>query len=332
VIVAGAGIIGLASAWRMALRGIQVILFEAGKAGGEASWAAAGMLAPSGEFNETSPLLGMAMDSLEQYPQFVAELEESSGLPIDYRQCGAVELALTREEAEALEERAARQARIQIRSKPVGWEGALAARYYPRDALVNPRDLTAALRVACKRAGVVLREHEPVTEIRRGGKEVRTALGKYEADGVLIAAGAWSSDLHSSLPRTMPIRGHLVAYDSQPGRLEPILRHSHTYILQRHTGKLVAGTSTENAGFDRTIDAGIVEDIHSRACMMMPTLKEQRPAECWIGFRPGIERECPAIGRIEGTSIWTAFGHYRNGILLAPDTARRIAASIAGSE
>ena len=47
-----------------------------------------------------------------------------------------------------------------------------------------------------------------------------------------------------------------------------------------------------------------------------------------MGFGPGIETGNPAVGRREGTAIWTAFGHYRNGILLAPETARIIAESV----
>ncbi|HEY3826973.1 MAG TPA: glycine oxidase ThiO [Bryobacteraceae bacterium] len=326
MIVAGAGIIGLSCAWRLARCGIRVTVFDAREAGGEASWAGAGMLAPGGEMDEASPLTTMALGSLQIYPEFVESLREASGVPIDYQRCGALQLALDDHEAEDLERRAARQSAIGIRSESARHADSAAARHYPDDALVNPRDLIAALRVACMRSGVSIRENEPVIEIFPNGSGVRTARDRYFDDGVLISAGAWSSELASCFrtPAVTPVRGHLIAYEAKPGMLGTILRHQHTYLLQRDSGSLIAGSSTERVGFDRTIDEGIVGDIHVRASRLMPQLASMDPVASWNGFRPCIEGGIPAIGRIEDAAIWTAFGHYRNGILLAPDTALRI--------
>jgi glycine oxidase len=184
----------------------------------------------------------------------------------------------------------------------------------------------AALRKACMRSGVSIHEHEPVLEIFPDGSGVRTARASYRDDGVLLAAGAWSSDLAPGLklPLTTPVRGHLIAYKAEAGMLRTILRHDHTYLLQRDSGSLIAGSSTEHVGFDRAIDDSVVRAIHARASRLLPALAGMSPVERWNGFRPGIEGGVPAIGRIEGTAILTAFGHYRNGILLAPDTALRI--------
>jgi glycine oxidase len=294
------------------------------------------MLAPGGEVEEASPLARMSLRSLLLYPDFVAELSDISGISIDYQRCGAVEIALNDAEAEALEQRAARQSAIGIRSESITYTGSVTARFFPDDQLVAPRDVTNALRIACLRAGVSIREHEPVTEVMPDGSGVRTTHGEYrDHDGVLIAAGAWSSKLRTGLPVTMPVRGHLIAYRIDSGRADPgraligsILRHKHTYLVQRHGGSLIAGASTEYVGFDRAIDEGVVSDIHSRASKLLPELAALTPAARWNGFRPGIEGGNPAVGRIEGTAIWTAFGHYRNGILLAPETARLIAESV----
>src|SRR6185437_13567890 len=142
MIVAGAGIIGLTCAWRLALCKIPVTVFDAREAGGEASWAGAGMLAPGGEMEKASPLTEMALRSLALYPDFVNALQEASGVPIDYQRCGAMEVA---------------------------WSAGVAARFYPDDALVNPRDVVRALRVACLGCGVLFHEHEPVLQILPGG-------------------------------------------------------------------------------------------------------------------------------------------------------------------
>jgi glycine oxidase len=330
MIVAGAGIIGLSCAWRLARCKIPVTVFDAREAGCEASWAGAGMLAPGGEMDESSPLAEMALRSLEMYPDFVEALREASGVPIDYQRCGALELALSDHEAVDLERRAARQSAMGIRSESTQHAGSVAARFYPDDGLVNPRDIMAALRTACLREGVSIHEREPVVEILADGSGVRTLRATWRGDGVLIAAGAWSADLVSafSVPKAMPVRGHLIAYGATAGMLGTILRHENTYLLQRDSGSLIAGASTEHVGFDRTIDESIVQAIHARASRLLPALSGMNPAERWIGFRPGIEGGIPAIGRIDGTRIWTAFGHYRNGILLAPDTARRIEESV----
>lgn len=156
--------------------------------------------------------------------------------------------------------------------------------------------------------------------------------GEYRDRKVVIAAGAWSSELLSNLdlhiPRTMPVRGHLIAYAGVPGMLGPILRHGHHYILQRSNGTVIAGSSTEHAGFSRHLDETLLLDLQTRAASLFPALAGLSPVERWNGFRPGIEAAGPLIGRIGQTNIWAAFGHYRNGILLAPETARMIADDI----
>lgn len=286
------------------------------------------MLAPGGEVEEASPIADFAIRSLQAWPEFVRELEQESGTSIDFRRSGAMEVAFSDAEAEILEKKGVRQAAIGIRSEAATHNG-LAARFYPDDALVDPRDVTHALLIACRRRGVLLHEQEPVTHISPAGEAVQTAQGKYSGPGVLIAAGAWSSALMPGLPATIPVRGHLISWSLAPGLLDPILRHHHTYLLQRRSGVLIAGASTERVGFDRTIDEAAVETIRSGAVGLLPALGSLAPSDRWNGFRPGIDAEKPAIGRIGETAIWTAFGHYRNGILLAPETAARIAGMIA---
>lgn len=328
----GAGIIGLACAWRLSQRGVAVRVFDAREAACEASWAAAGMLAPGGEIETPSVLATAALASRAEYPEFVRELAEESGCPIDFRPCGAMEVAYDENEAFILELKSARQATIGVRSEPCQYEGRT-ARFYPDDALVDPRDVTRALLEACRRRGVTLHQQEPVLSVSPSGTSIQTTKGEYSGQGVLLAAGAWSSALLPALlppdllPRTMPVRGHLMSWNLAPGLLEPILRHGHTYLAQRTSGLLIAGATTEHVGFDRTIDASAVADLRARASALLPVLEHHLPAEQWIGFRPGVDAEGPAVGRLPGTSLWTAFGHYRNGILLAPETARRITAS-----
>lgn len=316
MIVAGAGIIGLSCAWRLSQKGHKVTVFDKGEAAREASWAAAGMLAPGGEFESDSPAAQLALRSLELYPAFVRELKEESGLPIDFRRCGAIDLSPFEETGS-----------LGVRWTATTWAGR-PARFFPDDALVDPRDVTRALIQACRNRGVTIREHEPVNLIDPDGRGVRTNEGHYSDEGVLIATGAFFVPL-PAMPPAMPVRGHLVAWRLAPGLLDPILREGHTYVMQRSSGLLIAGSTTERVGFDRAIDEEAVADIVSRARRLYPQIPGEPPAEVWNGFRPWIGDDVPPfIGRVEGTSAWAAYGHYRNGILMAPETARLIAESV----
>ena len=126
----------------------------------------------------------------------------------------------------------------------------------------------------------------------------------------------------------MPIKGHLIGFQMEPGALGPVRRRGETYVLQRSNGFLIAGSNEQDIGFDRTVDAAICEDIHRRAAQLFSLLEHATPVKRWIGFRPRSATGDPHIGRMDGTNVWLAYGHYRNGILLTPVTAQRITEQI----
>ncbi len=281
ITVVGGGIVGCAAAWRLAQGGARVTVRDRGRIGGEASWAGAGMLAPGGEFGEDSRWGRLGVESLGMYPAFVAELEAASGLRIDFRVC----------------RRVATQRRMGIRVEAMGsgrW-------WYPDEAVVNPRDVVAALRVAGQRLGVEFEE----------GVEVST----WEGDAVVWATGAWA-------PGGFPVKGHLIRYHLAPGSLPRIIRRGHFYVLQRATGETIAGADMEQVGFDRSLRAAAVEEIRAAVEAMVPELRGVPVEEAWNGFRPGSATGEPVVGRRGDSREWDAYGHFRNGILLAPVTAR----------
>jgi glycine oxidase len=339
VVIAGAGIIGGSIAWRLAQRGCRVTLLDAGAMGGEASWAGAGMLAPGAEVAGPSAWSNLAMASAAAYPGFVAELAVETGEAIDFRQGGAVEVAAGADEVEELEARVGRQPALGIASRPVDAAeldrlvpGAVLpphgmARWFPGDAIVDPRDVMRALRKACLARGVAILESSAASEVRwrSGQATVETRSGPIVADAAVLAAGAWNSSVRIAfpVPATFPVRGHLLGYRLSPGLLGPILRRGHTYLLQRTPGLLIAGASSENVGFDRTIDPAVVRQLREQAEALFAPLRGLVP-EPWIGFRPATDSLEPEIRPVEDTRIWLACGHFRNGILLAPETARRV--------
>jgi glycine oxidase len=347
-IVIGAGIIGASIAWKLAAAGLRVTLLDAGQMGGEASWAGAGMLAPGGEVKVRDIWSDLALESLHMYPEYIAELEDATGVSIDYRRCGALELAFDSEEWEILRNLAGAQHEMgipstaldgaEIRARVPLFERQVAgALFYPQDAIVDPRDVMRALRVACCGLGVEIREGWRATAVHASpdSVEIEGHGEKLQGGAGILAAGAWSTEVSVSglvqpaqLPAAFPVRGHLLAYSLAPDSLQPILRRGHTYLLQRAGGFTIAGTSSERVGFDRTIDPVIVDDIVARVCEVMPSLRDKQYSTAWVGFRPAADSPGPEIRRVPGSPLWLAYGHYRNGILLAPVTARRIAGEI----
>ena len=297
-------------------------LIDAGQMGGEASWAGAGMLAPGGEFDCESVWTRLSNESMDLYPAFVEELSSESGVPIDYRVCGAVEYAFSDRDWEQLTARAETQRSLGIESRVEG-----RSVIYPAEAQVDPRDITCALRCACLKRGVKLLEETRADE-----------FDSDEVDAVVIAAGAWSSEIAVryrgkpvGLPPAFPVKGHLIGFDLPAGSIPHIAREGHTYVLQRSNGFTIAGATNERVGFDRAVDRELCDEIHRRAARVCALLEEIEPSERWIGFRPATDSEEPALGRARDTNVWLAYGHYRNGILLAPVTAKRIAGEIIDS-
>jgi len=315
ITVLGGGIIGLSIAWRLSQRGFAVHVLDAGHRGGEASRAGAGMLAPGGEFAGDDVWTPLGIESHAMYPDFVSELSHESGFEIDFLICGGVDVAASDEDWWTLRERARRQQIVGIASVEIA-EGIL----YPGDGYVDSPRLVTALRQACERRGVAIED----------GRKVST-IDPRESDAVVVAAGAWSGEIALNsieLPKTIPVKGHLLGYQMEPGSLPRILRHGHTYLLQRANGYTVAGSTEERIGFNTEIDPRLCRDIHERCCRLWPALRSHEPRDRWIGFRPATEDLRPRIGRVGETNVWLAYGHYRNGILLAPVTAQRIAGEI----
>jgi glycine oxidase len=314
VAVAGGGIIGGSIAWRLARAGVRVTVVDAGLLGGETSSAGAGMLSPGGEFDRPSVWFDLGIESMRMYPGFVEELQAETGLAIDFRICGCKQFV----DAEQARRRAEFQARagVQVELTPDGL-------FYRSDAFVNPTDVLRALRRACERRNVEIAERQPILEIESA---------EYRA--VVIASGAWSNLIRVkhrgkpvTLPAVKPIKGHLIGFQLPPGALGPMLRRGHTYVLQRSSGFTIVGSTEEDVGFDREIDPTICEELHRQGAELFPALLNATPCARWIGFRP-FSHDGPHISRIDGTNVWLAYGHFRNGILLTPLTAQRVADEI----
>ncbi|MBX5496378.1 MAG: glycine oxidase ThiO [Bryobacteraceae bacterium] len=350
VVIAGAGIIGSSIAWRLAQRGLRVGLFDSRTMGGGSSWAGAGMLAPGGEAGDDRDFAQQLLSSLRAWPDFMRELSEESGESIDYVACGALDFAFSDDELAKLGRRAARNESFGVRVERLNVpeirsiardlpEGLAGAYHYPDDAIVDPRDVMRALRRVCDRCGVSVFEGCAVRMIDTGGNGVRVATdgGQVCAEAAVLSAGAWSGEIEikgmplPSSPDSYPVKGYLVVHELAAGTLGPIRRREGTYVLQRSSGRVLSGSTEERSGFDSSFSEDMAADLEKRAAALVPALRNRARVDAWIGFRPGTSAPRPAEGRCGDSALWVAYGHYRNGILLAPQTAENVSRGIIAS-
>jgi glycine oxidase len=354
VLIVGAGVIGLACAWRAAQRGLSVRVIDREAPGSGASGVAAGMLAPVGEASwGEGPLLELNLASARAYPAFAGELEDVTGGSVTYRRCGALHVALDRDEAEELRHRHELQRSLGLeaewmrparcRELEPGVSPACAAGVYAADdGEVDPRTLTAALVAAIEAiGGEVLPGTEAAESLIAGDRlhGVRTADG-YEllAGHVVLAAGCWSGSASwlppEVLPPVRPVKGQILNLRGPADEpvCERIVATQWVYIVPRGDGRVVVGATVEEHGFDLTVTAGGVYELLREAYRVLPEIVELELTDAVAGLRPGTPDNAPVIGAGALDGLVVATGHYRNGILLAPVTADSVVALLAGEE
>ncbi len=351
-IFVGGGVIGLSCAWRAAARGARVAVLERAEPPAGATNVAAGMLAPVGELTFGEPeLLELTLASARLYPGFVAELEAASGERTGYAECGALHVALDRDEAAELRRRHDLQRSLELEAEwlapracrelepgltPSLNGGVLAA----GEAAIDPRALARALVAALRAAGGELRSGCEVADGLWEGERlagVRTAAGEeLRADAVVLANGAWSGATpwlpEEARPPVRPVKGEVVELGARDG--EPvcgrILAAERVYLVPRGDGRLIVGATVEEQGFETTVTAGGVHELLREAYRLLPDVAEMELLGAIAGLRPGTPDNLPRIGPGAVEGLLLATGHYRNGILLAPLTADRIATQLAG--
>ncbi len=349
VVVVGGGIIGMATAWRAATRGMRVTLVDPSPGKG-ATWAAAGLLAPVSELHYgEETLLGLNIESARRYPPFIAELEELTETTVGYRPIGSLMVGLDPGDRAVLTELHAFHASLGLQSclltrrqartvEPMLAPGVGAALLVEGDHQVDNRLLASALARAAELAGVRFAV-SPVTEVTFSGDRV---AGTVLSDGttissrrVVLAAGCWSSRVGGLPPGLLPIRpvkGQILRLrgPADPPLLNKnligIVAGSHVYLGPRSTGEIVVGATVEEQGFDTTIRAGAVYELLRDAVRLVPGVSELSLVETHAGLRPGSPDNAPLLGPVGGAEgLVVASGHYRNGILLAPVTADLVA-------
>ena len=351
-VVIGGGAIGLASAWRIARRGLSVLVAERHRPGAGASGVAAGMLAPvtEAEFGEEA-LLRANLASAELWPAFAAELEEQTGARSGFRETGALVVAADRDDAEELRRlygfqrslgleaewltpREARRLEPGL-SPRVG--GAILA---PADHQVDPGALIAALTAAVRNAGGELATGVDVAAVEDDGERVsalvETGGGRIATRQVVVAAGCWSGrlELPGGAPPVRPVKGQVLHLNIRGGEhlCERIVRTPRCYVVDRGDGRVVIGATVEERGFDTSVTAEGVYRLLEAAREVLPDVEDLTFEGAAAGLRPGSPDNAPLVGPSGPEGLVFATGHHRNGLLLAPLTARAVAATVCGEQ
>lgn len=317
VIIAGAGIIGISLALELRQRGADVLVLERGEPGRESSSAAAGMLAAADL--ETPPeLRPLALQSARMFPEFVRRIENLSGMQVDFRQHGSIALLadpeappshrkLTPEELQRLEPS------LQPQSYSV---------FFLQEDSVDPDLLMQAALTAAEKAGVEIRSHAAVGQMQSRASHVEVVAGGEPLHGrkAVNCCGAWSG-----LP-VKPRKGQML-YLQPPksGVLTHVFRAPEIYLIPRSSGKILVGATVEDVGFNKTVEPETIHHLHKAAAKFIPELASANVIASWAGLRPGTPDDLPVLGETSSPGAFIASGHFRNGILLAPITAKVMA-------
>lgn len=356
IAIIGAGIIGLSAAYELAVRrGARVSIFDTRSPGRGASWAAAGMLAPAFEAAEEPGqhprLFELCLQSAAVWPEFADDLSARSGVDIGFNLMPSLAVAMSAGEATRLGRIAARLDTERIhhgaltREELLGREPALSADVIsglemPSDLRVNNRQVVGALISA-------LRAH-PRVKFVSGPPPVRAAGGQLRLDGhdVILAAAGWETAVikveehgqlfslvnwETALDDIDCYGGQMLSVADCAGAPKRVVRSGHVYLVPRD-GRVVIGATVEP---DRVMDKpeeAAIEMLHLEAVRLCPGLADAPVLERWAGVRPGTPDQAPFIGETCTPGLFVAAGHFRNGILLAPITARMIADQILGKD
>ena len=333
VIIIGGGIIGLTLAIALRKRSMKVLLVERGEPAREASHAAGGMLADC-PLEFPLALQPLATASARMYPEFVHELQDESAIDVGLRDSGTVffpphghAAPMPGFDPTNLDDAA--QAAL---------EPALAATersaVYLKERSVDPRALSAAALKAARHRETDISSGTTVKEIwvesgRVSG--VHTERSGYGAPIVVNCAGAWAGDLFPLKIPTRPVKGQMLAVVGGP-QLRHVIRSPEVYLVPRGDGRIVIGSTLEEAGYDKRTDVNTIQRLHQAAIHLVPALSRARIIEDWAGLRPGTPDDLPILGATEIPGYFVATGHFRDGILLAPITAHVMAQVIAGEK
>lgn len=327
IIIIGAGIIGLSSAYELAKKGASVTVLERGEIGMEASWAGGGILFPLLPWDYLDAVTALTQAGARLYPDWTHALHESSGIDPEYVKCGMKVLPGSRPMGNAADWCLAHGVRFNEAADEFFLPDVAQAR--------NPR-LIRALGKTLENLGVTLLEGMEVVSIEQSGNRIsaiRTKNGQIFAGGnFVVCAGAWSRKLlepELKSPDIFPVKGQMLLFEAASGIPDSILLKDDLYIVPRLDGHILVGSTLEYSGFDKSVSQAVGRLLHQKAAAILPALESMNPVRHWAGLRPGSIDNIPAICRhSEADNLYICSGHFRYGVTMAPASARILAALV----
>jgi glycine oxidase len=351
VVIVGGGIIGCATAYFLRKRDIGVTVLERGEIGAQASNAAAGLLAPLGPLSGPGPLADLLLGSFALFPALVTELEDASGIRVEYEQTGALRLVRNAKRVAGLRKRMEEWQPLGLQMywlsgdearqrEPLLAPDICAAIYTPEESQVRAALLVKAFAQAATRLGAVFYGRREINGLQRHGTRI---TGVYTSEGetiacdhLVIAAGAWAARcgdwLGFELP-VSPLRGQILSL-RQAGLPTPPLRHivfgEAAYLAPKEDGTIVVGATKEEVGFDAHVTADGVIWLLETARKLTPALGQSAVEALWAGLRPKTPDGQPILGAAPNwENVTLATGHNSVGVLLSAITGQSTAEFVA---
>ena len=333
MIVVGGGIIGIALSIALRKRGVRVLVVERGEPGREASYAAAGMLADC-TLETPAALQSLAKASALMCPEFVHELQDESGIKVDLRDNGTILFAPPEHITELIEFQAEHALPAPLADLEPDLADIEGPAFYLKERSVDPRALVAAALKSAKHRGIDISSGTTVTDVLLSNGRVAgvsTDRTRYSAPCVVNCAGAWAGNLSTHRFPTRPVKGQMLAVAcARHNVLRHVIRAPDVYLVPRSDGRILIGSTLEEAGYDKRTDAETIRRLHQAAIRLVPALGQARVLEDWAGLRPGTPDDLPMLGATDTPGYFVATGHFRDGILLTPVTAHVMAQAITG--
>jgi glycine oxidase len=340
VAIGGGGLIGGSIALELARSGLRVGLFDRQEPGKEASWASAGILSPAPESPAMIGLVPLGKASMALYPDFVALVEELSGVSVGYRTKGTLEVLTSRHARAELNTIIALHHGLGLAAEPLSpanareLEPALredveAAVLRPDEASVDNRLLTEAVLASARKSGAEIFAGSGADSLWLEGSTCKgfiTRGEKISAKHTVIAAGCFSAQIQGVelYAPVRPAKGQMISLVCAEARIERVLWGDEIYLVPRNDGRVLAGATVEYSGFDKTITAGGQRKLFSAAISMVPAFEHARVEETWAGLRPDSPDHLPILGPADVQGLVIATGHFRSGVLLTPITAKLV--------
>jgi len=343
ITLVGGGIIGLLSAREFLEAGATTAIVDKQAIGQEASWAGGGILLPLYPWRQAEAIARLVLKSLDVYPKLMADLFHHTGLDPEWQPCGL----LVAKNPDAGLARAWCDSH-QISCLPAGPQHFNGLRSEPKTPLWlpgiahvrNPR-LLKSLKQDLVLKGCQFYEHQPITGLElKAGRIIRLSSHHLTlpVNQVVLASGAWTGQIFREclpvaghIPKIKPVKGQMVLYDAQPETLAFMVLDGDHYLIPRRDGKILAGSTVELAGFDKSTSTGTFDHLNHFAQNLLPSLKDYPAIHHWAGLRPGTEQGIPYIDRHpEISNLSVNAGHFRNGLVMGPASARLLVDLVLG--